>query len=168
MYFRWDINTTTTTTTTTIKRERGVFHSLFKARLTDGRQSTWSNGRRKTHRYIGPHLVRTGNKLHHFVHRCCSLFGCLTSQQHASVSQGRICSDKLKCCNTEIEVVDPTFFLTQSQYTDAGSTSPSTGPISQGTTGVPILVSLVCLDPEKSPWTKRESNPGLPFSRRTP
>ena len=30
------------------------------------------------------------------------LVGCLTSQQHASVSQGRICSDKLTCCHTEI------------------------------------------------------------------
>ena len=29
--------------------------------------------------------------------------GCLTSQQHASVSQGRICSDNFTCCHTEIE-----------------------------------------------------------------
>ena len=29
--------------------------------------------------------------------------GCLTSQQHASVSQGRICSDIFTCCHTEIE-----------------------------------------------------------------
>ena len=34
------------------------------------------------------------------------LVGCLTSQQHASVSQGRICSDKFTCCHTEIEVGD--------------------------------------------------------------
>ena len=46
--------------------------------------------------------------------------GCLTSQQHASVSQERMCSDKLKCCHTEIEVADQTFYLTQSQYTDTG------------------------------------------------
>ena len=32
------------------------------------------------------------------------LAGCLTSQQHASVSQGRICSDNCTCCHTEIEV----------------------------------------------------------------
>ena len=32
--------------------------------------------------------------------------GCLTSQQHVSVSQGRICSDKFTCCHTEIQVAD--------------------------------------------------------------
>ena len=48
----------------------------------------------------------------------CCFVGCLTSQQQASVSQGRICSDKFTCCHTEIEVADPTFSLTQSQYTD--------------------------------------------------
>ena len=30
--------------------------------------------------------------------------GCLTSQQHACVSQGQICSDNLTCCHAEIEV----------------------------------------------------------------
>ena len=64
---------------------------------------------------------------------CCSLFvGCLTSQQQASVSQGRICSDNGTCCHTEIEVADQTFYLTQSQYTDTGPTSPSADPISPG------------------------------------
>ena len=62
-----------------------------------------------------------------------SLFvGCLTSQQHASVSQGRICSDNFTCCHTEIEVADQTFHLTQSQYTDTGPISPSTDPITLG------------------------------------
>ena len=42
----------------------------------------------------------------------CLFVGCLTSQQHASVSQGRICSGNFKCCHTEIEVADPTFYLT--------------------------------------------------------
>ena len=58
--------------------------------------------------------------------------GCLTSQQHASVSQGRICSDNFTCCHTEIEAADPTFYLTQSQYTDTGPTSPSADPITSG------------------------------------
>ena len=58
--------------------------------------------------------------------------GCLTSQQHASISQGRICSDNFTCCHTEIEVADPTFHLTQSQYIDTGPTSPSTDPITPG------------------------------------
>ena len=60
------------------------------------------------------------------------LVGCLTSQQHASVSQGLICSDKCTCCHTETEVAVPTFHFTQSQYTDARLTSPSTDPIMPG------------------------------------
>ena len=62
----------------------------------------------------------------------CLFVGCLTSQQHASVSQGRICSDNFTCCHTEIEAADPTFHLTQSQYTDTGSTSPSADSITPG------------------------------------
>ena len=54
--------------------------------------------------------------------RCLLFVGCLMSQQHASVSQGRICSDKFTCCHTEIEVADQTFHLTQSQYTDTRPT----------------------------------------------
>ena len=53
------------------------------------------------------------------------LVGCLTSQQHASVSQGWICSDNCTCCHTDIEIADQTFYLTQSQYTDTGPTSLS-------------------------------------------
>ena len=64
--------------------------------------------------------------------RVCWLVACLTSQQQASVSQGRICSDNSPFCHTEIEVADPTFYLTQSQYTDIGPTSPSTDPITLG------------------------------------
>ena len=60
------------------------------------------------------------------------LVDCLTSQQHASVSPGRICTDNFTCCHTEVEVTDPTFHLTQSQYTDTGPTSPSTDPITPG------------------------------------
>ena len=55
----------------------------------------------------------------------CLFVACLASQQHTGVSQGRICSDKCTCCHTEIEVADQTFNLTQSQYADAGPTSPS-------------------------------------------
>ena len=58
--------------------------------------------------------------------------GCLTSQQQASVSQGRICSDNLTCCHTEIEVADHTFYLAQSQYTDTEPTSPSADPLTPG------------------------------------
>ena len=62
----------------------------------------------------------------------CWLVGCLTSQQQASVSQGRICTDNFTSCHTEIEVADQTFYLTQSQYTDTGPTSPSADPITPG------------------------------------
>ena len=64
--------------------------------------------------------------------KVCLFVGWLTSQQQASVSQGRICSDKFTCCHTEIEVADPTFYLTQSQYADTGPTSPSADPITPG------------------------------------
>ena len=63
----------------------------------------------------------------------CWLVGCLTSQQHARVSQGQICSDEFTCSHTEIEVADQTFFLTLSQYTDSGPTSLSADPIMPGT-----------------------------------
>ena len=62
----------------------------------------------------------------------CLLVGCLTSQQQARVSQGRICTDNFTCCHTEIEVADQTIYLTQSQYTDTGPTSSSTDPIIKG------------------------------------
>ena len=51
---------------------------------------------------------------------CCFF---LTSKQHASSSQGRICSDKRTRRHTEIEAAHQTFYLTQSPYTDTGPTS---------------------------------------------
>ena len=57
---------------------------------------------------------------------------CLTSQQHAGVSQGRICTDNFTRCHTEIAVADPTFYLTQPQYTDTRPTSPSADRITPG------------------------------------
>ena len=62
----------------------------------------------------------------------CLLVGCLTSHQQTSVSQGRICSDSFTCCYTEIEDADQTIYLTQSQYTDTGPTSPSADPTMPG------------------------------------
>ena len=70
------------------------------------------------------------------------LLVCLTSQQQASVSQGRISSDKFTCCHTEMEVADQPFYLTQSQYTDTRPTSPSADP-DRVATGVPICKSLI-------------------------
>ena len=94
----------------------------------------------------------------------CLLVACLTSQQHASVSQGRICSDNFTCCHTEIEVADPTFYLTQSQYTDTGPTSPSADPLTPGAWqgshwNASFLSHWYDSIPEKS-RRKRDSNPG--------
>ena len=96
----------------------------------------------------------------------CWLVGCLTSQQQASVSQGRICSDNFTCCHTEIEVADPTFYLTQSQYTDTGPTSPSADPISpgvwQGSHWSANFEVTGMTRPRKKSRRNRDSNPGSP------
>ena len=63
---------------------------------------------------------------------CGLLVGCLTSQQQASVSEGRICSDNFTCCHTDVEVADQIFYLAQSQYTDTWPTGSSTDPIIPG------------------------------------
>ena len=93
----------------------------------------------------------------------CWLVACLTSQQQASVSQGRICSDNFTCCNTEIEVADQTLYLTQSQYADTGPTSNSADPITpgawQGSHWSATLSHWYDSTPKKS-RRKRDSNPG--------
>ena len=94
--------------------------------------------------------------------RLSSFFvGCLTSKQHASVSQGQICSDNFTCWHTEIEVADQTFHLTKSPLT-LGQPVPALTLLRQApgrvATGVLIFKSLVWLQ-EKSQH-KRDSNPG--------
>ena len=93
--------------------------------------------------------------------------GCLTSQQHASVSQGRICKDNFTCCHTGIEIADQTFYLTQSQYTDTGPTSPSADPITpsawQGSNWSANFEVAGMTRPRT--WIQ---TPDLPLSRRTP
>ena len=84
--------------------------------------------------------------------------GCLTSPRHASVSQ--------------VEVVDPTLHLTQSQYTDTGPTSPSADPVTPGA----WQSSHWSANFEVTAMTRPRKNPGasgirtrdLPLSRRTP
>ena len=92
----------------------------------------------------------------------------LTSQQHARVSQGPICSDKFTCCHTETEVADQTVYLTQSQYTDTGLTSPSTDPITPGAwqgSRWRANFQVTCMTrPGKIPIR----TPNLPLSSRTP
>ena len=80
------------------------------------------------------------------------------------MSQRRICSDNFTCCHTEIEVADPTFYLTRSQYTDTGPTSPSADPITPGAWqgshwSANFWVTGMTRPPKKS-RRKRESNPG--------
>ena len=100
------------------------------------------------------------------------LLACLTSQQQASVSQGRICSDNFTCCHTEIEVADPTFYLTQSQYTDTGPTSPSADPITpgawQGSHWSANFSVTGMTRPRKNPGASGIRTRDLPLSRRTP
>ena len=95
--------------------------------------------------------------------RACFLIGCLTSQQHARVSQRLICSGNCTCCHTETEVADQIFNLIQSQYTDTGPTSPSADPItSSAWQGSPwsTLSHWYDLTRKKKKRRKRESNPG--------
>ena len=92
------------------------------------------------------------------------LLACLRSQQHASVSQGRICTDNFTCCHTEIEAADQTFYLTQSQYTDTGPTSSRADPITPGAWqgrhwSANFLSHWYDSTPKKSRG-KRDSNPG--------
>ena len=100
------------------------------------------------------------------------LAGCLTSQQQASVSQGRICSDNFTCCHTEMEVADPTFYLTQSQYTNTGPTSPSADPITpgawQGSHWSANFEVTGITRPRKNPGANGIRTRDLPLSRRTP
>ena len=100
------------------------------------------------------------------------LDGCLTSQQNASVSQGRICSDNFTCCHTEIEVADQTFYLTQSQYTDTRPTSPSTDPIMpgawQGSHWSANFEVTGMIRPPKNPSASGIQTRDLPLSRWTP
>ena len=57
---------------------------------------------------------------------------CLTSQQHASVTQEWIYSDRCTCGHTEMEVPDQARYLTQSQHADNGPTSLSPDPTRVG------------------------------------
>ena len=100
------------------------------------------------------------------------LVACLMSQQHASVSRGRICSDNFTCCHTETEVADQTFNLTQSQYTDTGPTSPiadtRTPDTWQGSHWSANFEVTGMTRPRKNPGTSGIRTRDLPLSRRTP
>ena len=90
---------------------------------------------------------------------CWLLADCLMSQQHANVSQRRICTDNFACCHTEIKAAYQTFHLTQSQYTDTVPTSSSTGSWQSSHWSANFLSYWYDSTPQKS-RRKRDSNPG--------
>ena len=68
------------------------------------------------------------------------------------------------CCQTEIEVADPTFYLTQSQYTDNGPTSPSTDPTMPGTWQGSHWSANFWVTGMTRPWKNPQSGFGLQHS----
>ena len=99
--------------------------------------------------------------------------GCVTSHQHASVSQGRICSHNFTCCHTVVcRTCRSNFPPTQSQYTDIGPTNPTAAHITpgawQGSHRSAFFKSLVRLDPQNSPRSSGNRTPDLLPSRRSP
>ena len=93
------------------------------------------------------------------------LLACLTSQQPACVFQGLIFSYNCTCCPTEIEVADPTCYLTRSHNTDTRPTSPSADHVSPGATGSYWSTSFEATGmrrPGKSSMAQAASNQGVP------
>ena len=93
------------------------------------------------------HVLLQTTKHWQIVHPLCGILASVANWKFYVMSQqlfasrpsnmlvylmGRICTDNFTCCHTEIEVEDQTFYLTQSQYTDTGTTSPSADPITPG------------------------------------
>ena len=102
--------------------------------------------------------------------RFLSLACCLTSQQHVSVSRGRICSNRCTCCHTEIEFADQSFYRVLLQYTDTGPACPSADPVTPGVWKGSNQCTHFCHwhdDQKKRSTTKAEWNPGLLLSRRS-
>ena len=131
-----------------------------------------STSEQMTHTSAPVNLHEIRNRTDEAILRTCLLVGCLTSQQQASVSHGRICSDNFTRCHTETEVADPTFYLTQSQYTDTGPTSPSADPITpgawQGSHWSANFEVTGMTRPRKNPGASGIRTRDLPLSRRTP
>ena len=97
---------------------------------------------------------------------------CLTSQEHACLSRGWICSDSCMCCHTETVAADWTSYLIQSQYVDIGPTSSSADPVTPDfwhsnpwSTDFEVIGMT---RPGKRPMGKQESNPDVSLSRHTP
>ena len=78
----------------------------------------------------------------------------------------------LRAATLEIEVADQTFYLTQSQYTDNGPTSPNADPITpgawQGSHWSANFEVTGKTRPRKNPGASGIRTRDLPLSRRTP
>ena len=83
-------------------------------------------------RILTTYMMARNDQIRQYPITAVLFLGFFTSQQRASVSQGRICSDNGTCCHTAIETADQTGYLTQSQYTDTGPASPSPDPMTPG------------------------------------
>ena len=71
----------------------------------------------------------------HFQHICSSGYCLLVAERPSSrlvYLRDRSAQTILRAATLEIEVADPTFYLTQSQYTDTRPTSPSADPVTLG------------------------------------
>ena len=156
-----------------------LINTINSAELPSTKQVLWSSNSVtwSVYRHVNDEESSLGVGLKRIyissVRSIVSLFdACLTSLQQASVSQGRICSDNFSCCHTEIEVADQTFYLTQSQYTDTGPTSPSADPMTPGAWqgshwSANFEVTGMTL-PRKNPGASGIRSRDLPLSRRTP
>ena len=112
--------------------DKTPFPLIYDKTILYSRNQKTNYDREKRKSNPGSHDTNIAMQINITKEAVCLLVGCVTSQQHASVSQGRICSDNFTCCHIEIEVADQIFHLTQSQYTDTRPTSPSTDPITPG------------------------------------
>ena len=110
---------------------------------TSGNGGGWGGSCRNAGDNAGRQKSKGGNRKKNV--ELLLLVGCLTSRQHARVSQGRICSDKLYVLPhwDRSEVADQTFYLTQSPLLTPGVPVPKLTPQRQTPgrvgTGVPIL-----------------------------
>ena len=100
----------------------------------------------------------------------CLFVGCLTSRL-VYLRDGSA-QTIFTCCHTEIEVADQTFYLTQSQYTDTGPTSPSADPTTpgawQGSHWSANSWVTGMTQPRKNPGASGIRTRDLPLSQRTP
>ena len=93
------------------KYPRTVIDTKSHGTTNTGKQSTWSDERWQTTfdvrrlNLCTPYVIAAWGPA--VFCDVCLVVGCLSSQQHASVSQGRICEDNFTCCHTEIFLWPP-------------------------------------------------------------